>query len=53
MGGFLRLFTSMFTKQNNHSSCGCKKSTRLWGILNNYKEKVHTATLIESEATTP
>ena len=35
-----------------------KKSTRLWGIFNNHKEKlsvpkVYTAALIESEAIAP
>ena len=53
-GVLLRLFTSVFTKQNNYKPRFCnKKVTHLWGIFNNYKEKlsvprVHTAALIES-----
>ena len=51
---FLRLFTSIFTKENNYNPRFCtKKSTRPWGIFNNYKEKlsvprVHAAALIEA-----
>ena len=51
---FLRLFTSMFTKESNYNPQFCKnKSTRQWGIFNNYEEKlsvprVHTAVLTES-----
>ena len=50
-GVFLRLFTSVFTKETNYNPCFCeKKSTRPWGIFNNYKQKlsvtrVHTASL--------
>ena len=57
MGLFLRLFTSMFTKESNYNPLFCEtKSTRLWQILNNYKEilpvpKIHTAALIKSFAT--
>ena len=40
-GGFLRLFTSMFIKESNYSPRFCeKKSTRIRGILNNYKQKL-------------
>ena len=51
-GVFVRLFTSMFTRESNYNPCFCeKKSTRLWGIFNNYKEnisvlRVHTAAMI-------
>ena len=37
-GAFLRLFTSMFTRKSNYSPCFCEKSSRLWGIFNNYKK---------------
>ena len=53
-GVFLRLFTPMFTKESNYNPRFWeKKSTPLWGIFNNYKEKlsvprVQTAALIES-----
>ena len=52
-GFFLRLFTSMFAKENNYNSRFCeKKSARLGGIFNTYKRKlsvprVHTTALIE------
>ena len=45
----------MFTKEGNYNPRFFrKKSTRLWGIFNNYKEKltvarVHTAALIEQQ----
>ena len=53
-GVFLRLFTSMFTKESNYNPRFCgKKLTYQWGIFNSYKEKqsvlrVHTAALTES-----
>ena len=53
-GVFLRLFTPMFTKESNYNPRFLgKKSAPLWGIFNNYKEKlsvsrVQTAALIES-----
>ena len=58
MGGFLRLFTSMFTKKAIIIHVFAKKSNRLRGIITNYKEKhsvptVHTAALIESKAWFP
>ena len=39
-GVFLRLFTPMFTKENNYDPRFWEKSTPLWGIFNNYKEKI-------------
>ena len=54
VGGFLRLFTSMFPKESSYNPRFCeKKSTRLWGTIKNYQGKlrvprVHTAALIES-----
>ena len=51
---FLRLLTSMFTKESSYNPRFWeKKSTRQWGIFNNYKEKlsvlrIHTAALTES-----
>ena len=52
MGVFLRLFTPMFTKEGNYNLRFGEKSASLWGIFNNYKEKlgvprVQTAALIE------
>ena len=38
---FLRLFIPTFTKESNYNSPFLgKKSTPLWGIFNNYKEKL-------------
>ena len=39
-GDFLRLFTSLFTKESDYSPRFRGKSTPLWGIFNNYKEKL-------------
>ena len=46
-GAFLRLFTSMFTKESNYNPRFCeKKSISQWGIFNNYKEKLSVPTLL-------
>ena len=52
-GVFLRFFTPVFTKKAITIHVLGGKSTSLWGIFNNYKEKlsiprVQTAALIES-----
>ena len=52
-GDFLRLFTSVFTKKAITVHVFAKKSNRLWGIINNYKEKLsvprlHTAAVTAS-----
>ena len=39
-GVFLRLFTLMFTKESNYNPRFGGKSAPLWGIFNNYKEKL-------------
>ena len=58
-GGFLRLFTSMFTtKKSNYNPRFCKKIKPSMEIFNNSNEKlsaprIHTVALIESLATAP
>ena len=54
-GGFLRLFTSVFTKESNYNPHFCKEINSSMGIFNNYKEiktlslpRVHTAAVIDS-----
>ena len=42
-GVFLRLFSSVFMKESNYNPRFWEKSTRQWGIFNNYKETLSVA----------